>query len=222
MTDAALRGGHPDPEDLGYRFPDSQPAGAHAYLWPRLGAILARVHPDRSAPVFDLGCGNGSTMNWLSSQGYQTVGVDPSLEGVAQGQRAFPHLRIEPGNAYDDLPARYGRFRTLYSLEVVEHVYYPRIYARTVANLLEPGGHAILSTPYHSYLKNLAMAVTGTLDKHFTALWDHGHIKFWSVSTLSRLMDEVGLERVETHRVGRVPALAKSMILVFRKRVGPE
>ncbi len=68
------------------------------------------------------------------------------------------------------------------SLEVVEHLYFPRKFARTVYDLLEPGGTAIISTPYHGYWKNLVMALTGTMDAHFTALWDHGHIKFWSIT----------------------------------------
>ena len=57
----------------------------------------------------------------------------------------------------------------------------PRRYAATLFDLAEPGGTAIVSTPYHGYWKNLAMALSGKLDAHFTALWDHGHIKFWSI-----------------------------------------
>ena len=103
------------------------------------------------------------------------------------------------------------------SLEVVEHVYYPRRYAKAIFDLLEPGGHAVISTPYHGYLKNLALALVGKMDFHYTALWDHGHIKFWSVATLSRLFIEQGMQLEKVLRVGRVPILAKSMILVFRK-----
>jgi len=45
------------------------------------------------------------------------------------------------------------------SLEVVEHIYDPRTYARTLFNLVEPGGLAIVSTPYNGYLKNLGVAL---------------------------------------------------------------
>lgn len=103
------------------------------------------------------------------------------------------------------------------SLEVVEHVYAPRNYARTLFDLLEPGGTAIVSTPYHGYLKNLALALSGKMDAHFTALWDHGHIKFWSIETLTKLLDEAGFMNIRFHRVGRVPQLAKSMIAVAQK-----
>lgn len=146
------------------------------------------------------------------------VGVDPSPEGISLAQGADPNLTLEVGNAYEPLKERFGRFSVVTSLEVVEHVYYPRKFARCVADLLEKDGIAIISTPYHSYFKNVALAITGKMDSHFTALWDHGHIKFWSVKTLTELFAEVGLQREQVIRVGRNPLLAKSMILVFRKQ----
>lgn len=170
--------------------------------------------------LFDLGCGNGSVAAYLAGQGWGVTGVDPSSEGIAQANTAFPHLRLEMGSAYDDLAAIYGRFPVVLSLEVVEHVYAPRHFARTVFDLLEPDGMAIISTPYHGYLKNLALALTGRMDRHFTALWDHGHIKFWSVATLRALMTEAGFVDVCFRRVGRIPALAKSMIAIGKKPSG--
>lgn len=167
--------------------------------------------------VFDLGCGNGAFARRLAGEGYEVTDVDPSVQGIAQARQARPCLRLEEGSAYEPLSERFGTFPAVTSLEVVEHVYAPRAYARTLAELLEPGGTAIVSTPYHGYWKNLALALTGKMDRHFTALWDHGHIKFWSVRTLSILLTETGLAVNEVHRVGRIPQLAKSMILVATK-----
>lgn len=61
------------------------------------------------------------------------------------------------------------------------------------------------------------MALSGTLDRHFTALWDHGHIKFWSMPTLTTLFEEAGFSAIRFERVGRIPPLAKSMIAVALK-----
>ena len=119
----------------------------------------------------------------------------------------YPHLKLYLGSAYDDLAARYGRFPVVTSLEVVEHVYSPRQYAATLFDLLEPGGVAFISTPYHGYWKNLALALSGKMDAHFTALWDHGHIKFWSVRTLRQLLQEAGFTEIRFLRVGRIPPL---------------
>lgn len=208
----------PDPSSYAYRSTE----GAHtdAYLWATVEMNLARsVSTDRR--LFDLGCGNGTLARRLGSLGYEVFGVDPSEEGIAQARIADPSTRLRIGSAYDPLAETYGRFPAVISLEVVEHVYSPRLFARCVYELLEPGGIAIISTPYHGYLKNLALSLTGKWDGHFTALWDHGHIKFWSIASLAKLFREQGMKREDVHRVGRIPALAKSMILVFRKPGDP-
>lgn len=167
--------------------------------------------------MFELGCGNGSIANVLQQRGWDVTGVDPSTEGIAQANAQYPHLKLFEGSAYDDLVARFGQFPVATSLEVVEHVYFPRHYAATLFTLVESGGTAIVSTPYHGYWKNLAMALTGKMDEHFTALWDHGHIKFWSIETLGELLREAGFVDIRFERVGRIPVLGKSMIAIARK-----
>jgi UDP-arabinose 4-epimerase len=63
----------------------------------------------------------------------------------------------------------------------------------------------------------LALAVTGKLDNHFTALWDHGHIKSWSRRTLGRRTVESGFETCEIHFAGRSYPLPKQMLIVATK-----
>ncbi|WP_114279058.1 class I SAM-dependent methyltransferase [Thioalbus denitrificans] len=201
-------------EISGYRWDDSELTSSHDYLLPALLKELRRLREGR---LFELGCGNGSVANVLSQHGWDVTGIDPSTDGIAQANSRFPHLKLYAGSAYDDLSASYGRFPVVTSLEVVEHVYFPRKYAATLFDLLEPGGTAIISTPYHGYWKNLVLALTGRMDAHFTALWDHGHIKFWSVRTLGVLLKEAGFRDIAFTRVGRVPPLAKSMIAIARK-----
>lgn len=199
----------------GYHYGPCTEAGHHhAYL---AGPILKLLEARRPPRVFDLGCGNGSFAARLSGRGYHVVGVDPSEDGIAAARGAYPHLRLERGSAYDNLAGRFGTFPVVLSLEVVEHLYDPRSYARTLFSLVDRGGIAIVSTPYHGYLKNVALALAGRMDAHFTALWDHGHIKFWSVRTLTELLEEAGFSPISFQRVGRTAAFAKSMIAVAEK-----
>lgn len=202
----------------GYHYNHAGLNCSHGYLLPTVFRLLDGLNlPADQRRLFEVGCGNGSIAHELTRRGWDVTGVDPSAEGIAQANRAHSDLKLYSGSAYDDLAARYGRFPVVLSLEVVEHVYFPRQYAATVFSLLRGGGTAILSTPYHGYWKNLALALSGKLDQHFTTLWDHGHIKFWSMKTLTILLEEAGFRDIRFERVGRIPPLAKAMIAMARR-----
>lgn len=192
---------------------------SHDYLLPKVIEILNAAAKDRAASrIFELGCGNGSVANELHKLGFEVQGIDFSESGIRIAHAHYPRLKLDVGTAYDDLAGKYGKFPFVLSLEVIEHLFFPRKFAKTAYDLLEDGGTVIVSTPYHGYWKNLALALTGKMDAHFTALWDWGHIKFWSVKTLTALLEEAGFENIRVYRVGRIPVLAKSMIVVAHKR----
>ena len=207
-----------DQDISGYRYGDASPSHTHDYLLsPVLNHLQAVDFLGNEQRVFDLGCGNGSTAARLEYEGYTVTGVDPSVEGIQQAREQYPKLSLHSGSAYDDLSDRFGTFNAVISLEVVEHVYDPRTYAQCIYDLLADRGTAIISTPYHGYLKNLLIALSGAYDQHHDPLWDHGHIKFWSMKTLGALLNEIGFVDVKFERVGRIAPLAKSMIAIARK-----
>ena len=198
-----------------YHYISAEPSHTHDYLLPTLTGLL-RQHPP-PCRVFELGCGNGATANVMLKLGYEVTAVDPSTEGINIAKNSYPHIRFAVGSAYDELGDEYGTFPMVISLEVVEHIFYPRRYAATIASLLVPKGLAIVSTPYHGYMKNLALSLLNKWDSHMDPLWDYGHIKLWSRAKLVDLFREAGLSQCGFYRVGRIPQLAKSMIVAFRK-----
>ncbi len=193
-----------------------------AYLLKPLRQLLGEFAPGSPAAplsVLDLGCGNGALAQLLHQWGYTVVGVDPSPSGIAAARQRCPSLAFHQATA---TPAEIealelGHFNLVLSTEVVEHCYAPRQWAAAAFNALRPGGLLIVSTPYHGYVKNLALAASGKLDAHFTALWDGGHIKFWSRRTLSTLLIEAGFEPIAFRGAGRWPWLWKSMLIAARK-----
>lgn len=187
---------------------------SHAILVP---AVVRTLRQKSIHRVFDLGCGNGYVDYVLRQNGIETTGVDPSETGVAFANQTYPDLSIHAGSAYDDLAASWGQFAAVISLEVVEHLYNPQQWAQTAFDLLEPGGVLIASTPYHGWLKNVLIAVTGKFDAHVNPLYLHGHIKFWSTKTLGELLAAAGFVNTRFERVGRIPQVAASMIACAEK-----
>jgi 2-polyprenyl-3-methyl-5-hydroxy-6-metoxy-1,4-benzoquinol methylase len=144
-----------------------------------------------------------------------------SEQGIAIARRAHPQGRFEVLAADDGLLANLGEepFDLVVSTEVVEHLYAPRPYARGCLQALRPGGRFICTTPYHGYLKNLALALLGRWDAHANPLWDGGHIKLWSRATLAELLRETGFENIQFRGGGRVPWLWMTMIMSGDKPV---
>jgi len=192
------------------------PSWPNRYIWPVLLRILDS-HKTSARRVFEIGSGNGATANLLAGHGYDVTAIEPSREGVEVARRSFPGPAFHLGTGYDDLAGLYGTFPIVISLEVIEHCYSPKAFLERTYDLLEPGGLGIISTPFHSYLKNLALSLAGKWDTHHDPLWEGGHIKFYSERTLARALEQAGFTQITFERAGRMPILAKSMLAVFRR-----
>lgn len=70
-----------------------------------------------------------------------------------------------------------------------------------------------MTTPYHGWLKNVAVAAAGAFDRHVNAAFEGGHIKFFSRAALERMHRETGFAKVRFAGVGRAPFLWKSMVM---------
>ena len=165
--------------------------------------------------VLDVGCGNGALAGALSTLGHDVSGVDESESGIQQARLAWPQVYFSVRSCYADLG---GPYDLVIATEVIEHLYAPSTALRRIRAALTPEGHAILSTPYHGYLKNLALSVAGKWDSHHTVHWEGGHVKFFSKRTLRTMLVSVGFdERIEFRGAGRFPLFWKSMVCRARR-----
>ena len=203
---------------MSYDYRNSGPEASHTYLYPTVSGLLRNV--PKGANVLDLGCGNGSFLACFQDQGWNLAGTDFSTTGIEIAKASHPGINFfvsDVEHAQADIAAQVGEVDVIVSTEVIEHLYSPREFLKTVCAVLKPGGYFVVTTPYHGYLKNLMLAATGKLDKHFTVLWDHGHIKFWSRASLTLVLYEAGLKPLEFRGSGRTPYMWKSMVMLAQK-----
>jgi 2-polyprenyl-3-methyl-5-hydroxy-6-metoxy-1,4-benzoquinol methylase len=198
-----------------YAYHSVQDGWAHSYVVPSLRRMLGTI----PKVVLDLGCGNGAVARALLADGHDVYGVDASESGIAIASREAPGRFFVLDVATGKLPSQLSekKFDAVISTEVIEHLYDPRGFLDFAKSLLPSGGALIVSAPYHGYLKNVALAVTGKLDSHFTALWDGGHIKFFSRKTLEELLRERGFLVESFVGAGRLPWLWRSMLIKAKK-----
>jgi len=197
-----------------YQFNNENATYAHNYISMPLLKIIAEK---KGRVILDLGCGNGWLVNYLIEKGFDAYGTDASASGIEIAKRKNANRFFIQDLSSDDLPwdLKSISFNTIISTEVIEHLYAPKEYLDFCKKILDKngGGELILTTPYHGYLKNLMLAISGKMDKHFTALRDGGHIKFWSKKTLSNLLQEKGFTDIKFTGCGRLPYLWKSMMI---------
>lgn len=206
-------------EHAQYGWQNAEQDCSHDYLLPQVVGQIGALYGGRAIRILDVGCGNGCVAAELAKLGHSVVGVDASPDGISIARAAYPDVRFEVCSVYDDglLAAAEPGVDCVISLEVVEHLFYPKRLFEQSYRVLGEGGRMIVSTPYHGYLKNLALSLLGAWDRHFHVDWDGGHIKFFSEKTLTRMALEAGFKNPRFHNVGRLPWLWKSMVMVVEK-----
>jgi len=212
MTEAIS---HSQIPDYGRVF--SGPGGSFAFLENAVDAFL----PKQSTPlrILDVGCGNGYWTRRLGDAGHHVVGIDASSSRINRARREAPLARFEQLDINRDIVSDLGEepFDVVISTEVIEHLFQPNEMADACFAALQPGGRFICSTPYHGYLKNLAIAISGGWDRHHHTLREVGHIKFFSADTLHALLEDAGFENIRLRGAGRLPYLWKSMVIAAER-----
>jgi 2-polyprenyl-3-methyl-5-hydroxy-6-metoxy-1,4-benzoquinol methylase len=204
---------------------------ANEFIWDSEGStqfhnliekpIIKKLKSKNIQTILDLGCGNGFLTNIIATYGYEVVGLDHSQTGISLAKKQFPSIHFEQHDFQYSLSAEHHhKYDAVVSAEVIEHLLQPRKLMQNAYDALKPGGVFILTTPFHGYWKNLALALTNKFDEHWHPLRDYGHIKFFSKATILDLFSEFKFQNLEFEPVGRLPALAKSMIIIGEKSRG--
>lgn len=188
------------------------------YLFKTIAHILSEFNFSKSISILDTACGNGYLVKELSESGYENIwGFDLSSSGIEIARSINKNLsnNLAIHDLYQKkLPNNFpaSGYDLIFGAEVIEHLYSPSKYLENVNSWLK--GVFILTTPYHGYLKNLAISIFNGFDKHFNPLQEGGHIKFFSKKTLYRLLQENGFNPIKLYGSGRLPYLWKSMVVV--------
>ena len=188
----------------------------HRYVMPTL---LRWLSENQEQSILDIGCGNGALTDQLARRGYQCTGIDMSKSGIDIAKRSYPNLTFFASDLERPLSSQLqDAFDVIVSVEVIEHLLLPRQLFSRAKEALKRNGELVITTPYHGYWKNLLIALTGKFDDHWHPLRDYGHVKFFSTQTLSKLFEEQGFELTHVKRVGRIPPVAKSLMMRGRLR----
>jgi 2-polyprenyl-3-methyl-5-hydroxy-6-metoxy-1,4-benzoquinol methylase len=151
--------------------------------------IAARLAPGRGA-LLDVGPCTGTLLVQAREAGFAVSGIEINA-GAARMCRDERGLDVRTGVLEpDSYPP--DSFDVVSMGDVIEHVPDPMATLRTVARILKPGGHVLISTP------NVDSAAA-----RFLQVKPEEHIYYFSAETLSASLAKAGLQTVEMRTLDR-------------------
>ena len=160
--------------------------------------ILSIIKNMSCKDIIDIGCGNGNFVSRLYKEGHKVTGIDAELSGIEIARKNYKNINFFQYSIYDN-PSnlKIEKADLITSIEVIEHLFKPDELLIFSKHFLKSNGKLILSTPYYgSYIKNLFCSIFNKWDDQFTVLWDGGHIKFFSLKTLRKILEKSGFKIV--------------------------
>lgn len=113
-------------------------------------AIIESLHPDRDLAMLDVGCGTGGNLSMLAGFGNVTGSeFDPRAAAIA-AERGV--ARIVQSGLPNRMPFADDQFQLITLLDVLEHIDEDQASLATLANLLRPGGHLVVTVPAFQFL----------------------------------------------------------------------
>jgi SAM-dependent methyltransferase len=145
--------------------------------------------------VLDVGCGQGEALQWLTEQGFEPHGIEPSDEAAALARERGLDARTA---TLEDILTEAGpppTFDAVLLLNVLEHVPDAPAMLRGINRLLKPGGLLYVRVPNDFNPLQLAAQQKLDADPWWIAVPDH--VNYFSVESLVSMCRQLGFEPVD-------------------------
>lgn len=163
----------------------------------RLNWLEKFIQPGK---LLDVGCAAGFFLDEAHKRGWQVQGLDVSSFAVNYTTERFGY-DTRNGSLLDlDYPRDSYDLITLW--DVIEHVPDPKAYTQRAAELLRPGGVISLATPD---VDSIPAKLTGKRWVGYKL--SEEHVYYFSVKTLTRMLNEAGFDVVDVRHVGKYVTL---------------
>jgi SAM-dependent methyltransferase len=181
-----------------------------AATYAELLSTFAGRLPDRDGAL-DIGAGDGAFLECLLSQGFKgVVGVEPSRAPIAAARENVRSLIREGIFRGDDFAP--GSFSLVTCFQTLEHLPEPREMARSVRELLKPGGAAV-------FICHNRRALSARLLRRKSPIFDIEHLQLFSVRSVRYLLEQTGFAGVTVMQViNRYPVNYWLKLLPLPKR----
>jgi methionine biosynthesis protein MetW len=164
---------------------------ARAAAYESVRPEIVTLVPPGARRVLDLGCSTGWLAAALKERGaVEVVGIErePAYAELAK-ERCD---RVVVGDV-EEVPPDLGRFDCLVAADVLEHLVDPWSALRAYAELLQPGGTAIVSLPNVGHWSTYAALVKGRWPRNPEGIHDATHLRWFTLRDARELVEQAGL-----------------------------
>jgi glycosyltransferase involved in cell wall biosynthesis len=153
--------------------------------------MMSRLPTSR---IIDLGCSGGLLADKLRARGHFVVGVDHTeVPGVRDRTDAFFAADLNKG-----VPKEVGTgYDVVIAGDVIEHLSSPSECLRQMIGMLRPGGQMLLSVPNFGHWYPRLRVCLGIFGYDRRGILDDTHLRFFTRSTLRRLVRRGGFDILE-------------------------
>ena len=158
--------------------------------------MLEGVPPSR---VLDVGCSSGLLAEHVRAQGHWVTGVDYlEIPGVRDRTDEFFLADLNQG-----LPPAVGTgYDVVIAGDIIEHLMRPGAALREMRRVLRPDGQILLSVPNFGHWYPRIRVATGLFGYDRRGILDDTHLRFFTRSTLRRLVRDCGFDILEERTTG--------------------
>src|SRR3989344_2450713 len=141
---------------------------------------------DKKYKILEIGCGAGSMTSYLTSLGYNVIGIDMSndlLDYAKKNHKTCNFMKMSG----DKLKFKDNSFDVVLSFDVLEHILNLEKHVKEVKRVLKEGGYYLLQTPN----KWTSLPYSIIKDKSFSK-WKTYHPSLQSNVSLKKLFKNNG------------------------------
>ena len=157
--------------------------------------------------VLDVGCGSGLNGAAAKRRGAHVTGVEIEPAAAAQAR-----TRLDTVHTGDLFTAPLESYDLILLADVLEHLVDPAAALRHLLPHLDDGGHVIASLPNVAAWTNRLSLLAGRWDYQPSGILDETHLRFFTLRSAVRLLEEAGLEVLHTAQNPMLMRAAKRLI----------
>jgi 2-polyprenyl-3-methyl-5-hydroxy-6-metoxy-1,4-benzoquinol methylase len=151
--------------------------------------------------ILECGCSTGFLSRQIAASGARVVGIEIDTEAAEKARQVCARVLSLDLNRPDWSNDVGERFELVTYGDVLEHLLEPQEVLHETQKVLAPGGRVLISLPNIAYWTMRVKLLMGRFEYESMGLLDYTHLRFFTVHTARKMIDQAGYRIIHFHPV---------------------